>query len=168
MEQDSKTVFHVTQNFNAPIGQYVQHIDHQVLHFDENMQMQVLEQSLKTPTQAPERIVADLQTATEAASLPNIEGFRALLTVPYLRRESDCKQMLALITEPAWNNKDRARFALALYESGHVALQRENIRTFASWCHTCCDLLGWDNAVAKYRPSELTPNNATAKIKLYL
>ena len=64
MEQDRKTVFHVTQNFNAPIGQYVQHIDHQVLHFDENMQMQVLEQSLKTPTQAPERIVADLHTAT--------------------------------------------------------------------------------------------------------
>ena len=64
MEQDSKTVFHVTQNFNAPIGQYVQHIDHQVLHFDENMQMQVLEQSLKTPTQASERITSDLHTAT--------------------------------------------------------------------------------------------------------
>jgi hypothetical protein len=64
MEQESKTVFHVTQNFNAPIGQYVQHIDHQVLHFDENMQMQVLEQSLKTPTQASERIASDLHSAT--------------------------------------------------------------------------------------------------------
>lgn len=62
--QESKTVFHVTQNFNAPIGQYVQHIDHQVLHFDENMQMQVLEQSLKTPTQASVRIESDLHSAT--------------------------------------------------------------------------------------------------------
>ena len=62
--QESKTVFHVTQNFNAPIGQYVQHIDHQVLHFDENMQMQVLEQSLKTPTQASDRINSDLHSAT--------------------------------------------------------------------------------------------------------
>ena len=47
MEQDSKTTFQVTNNFNAPIGQYVAHIEHQVLHFDENMQMQVLEQSIK-------------------------------------------------------------------------------------------------------------------------
>jgi hypothetical protein len=79
--QDSKTVFHVTQNFNAPIGQYVQHIDHQVLHFDENMQMQVLEQSLQA---APEqKIVEDIHNSTRSAifkhSEPDIDGKRALL-----------------------------------------------------------------------------------------
>lgn len=80
MEQESKTVFHVTQNFNAPIGQYVQHIDHQVLHFDENMQMQVLEQSLKTPTQASERIQADLHAPTATAQPPYADYTRYIET----------------------------------------------------------------------------------------
>ena len=83
MEKDSKTTFHVTQNFNAPIGQYVQHIDHQVLHFDENMQMQVLEQSLKASPEPKNQVVEDMQRATLDAIFkskePDKEGKRALL-----------------------------------------------------------------------------------------
>ena len=81
--KDSKTVFHVTQNFNAPIGQYVQHIDHQVLHFDENMQMQVLEQSIKASPEPKNQLLEDLHASTLTSIFKHAEvdteGKRALL-----------------------------------------------------------------------------------------
>jgi hypothetical protein len=73
MEQDSKTTFQVTNNFNAPIGQYVAHIEHQVLHFDENMQMQVLEQSLTHQQEPKNQIVEDLNQGTLEAIFKHTE-----------------------------------------------------------------------------------------------
>ena len=108
-------------------------------------------------------------TATaEPAPEPNLEKFRSLLTVPYLNRKRECDAMIDLITQDGWSKKDRARFALALYESGNVALKREHISTFALWYDICRELLGWGTDKLAYRRHELTPNEATDKIKLYL
>ena len=63
MENENKTTFHVTNNFNAPIGQYVANIEHQVLHFDENMQMQVLEQTLKETPKPQNKVEDDIHSA---------------------------------------------------------------------------------------------------------
>lgn len=99
---------------------------------------------------------------------PDIDKFRSLLTVPYRNRKRECEAMLDLLTQDGWNQKDRARMALALYKSGNVALQREHIQTFAQWWRICCELLGWEGADASYKESQLTPNQATKNIELYL
>ena len=102
------------------------------------------------PAQPQRREVEDIvpveqqePTATvEPTPEPKLEKFRSLLTVPYLNRKRECDAMLDLITQDGWSKKDRARFALALYESGNVALKREHISTFAQWYDICRELLG--------------------------
>ena len=122
-----------------------------------------------TPTTLQSETIEEATILPVAQRLePNINKFRSLLTVPYLNRKRECEAMIELITRDGFCKKDRARFALALYKSGNVALQRENIRTFADWWRTCCNLLAWEGADAPYKESQLTPNNATKQIKLYL
>lgn len=101
-------------------------------------------------------------------SSPDIDKFRSLLTVPYLNRKRECEAMIELITREGYNKKDRARMALALYQSGNVALKREHITTFRQWCRICCERLGWDPSTANYNINELKPNEITRQIKLYL
>ena len=114
-------------------------------------------------------IVKPTEEITEVIeSQPNLDKFRSLLTVPYRNRKRECEAMLDLLTQDGWNKKDRARMALALYKSGNVALQREHITTFRQWWRICCELLGWEGADASYKESQLTPNQATKNIELYL
>lgn len=123
------------------------------------------------PAQPQRREVEDIVEPTVTAETtpePKFEKFRSLLTVPYLNRKRECDAMLDLITQDGWSKKDRARFALALYESGNVALKREHISTFAQWYDICRELLGWGTDKLAYRRHELTPNEATDKIKMYL
>lgn len=112
--------------------------------------------------------IANTPLPSANSPAPDIDKFRSLLTIPYLNRKRECQAMIDLITQDHWNKKDRARFALALYKSGNVALQREHIQTFAQWWRTCCTLLGWEGADSSYKESQLTPNQATKNIELYL
>lgn len=97
-----------------------------------------------------------------------IEEFLQLFTLPYQKRKEDCRKLIELLTQDGWAKKDRARFALAMYQSGNVALMRENINTFVDWWRVCCDMLGWEGADSPYKISQLTPNKATKQISLYL
>ena len=99
---------------------------------------------------------------------PDIDKFRSLLTVPYLNRKRECEAMLELITRDGYNKKDRARMALALYQSGNVALKREHITTFRQWWRICCELLLWEGADTCYRTAELTENELTKQILSYM
>jgi hypothetical protein len=99
---------------------------------------------------------------------PDLDKFRSLLTVPYLNRKRECEAMLELITRDGYNKKDRARMALALYQSGNVALKREHITTFRQWWRICCELLLWDGADTCYRTTELTENELTKQILSYM
>jgi hypothetical protein len=99
---------------------------------------------------------------------PDLDKFRSLLTVPYLNRKRECEAMLELITRDGYNKKDRARMALAPYQSGNVALKREHITTFRQWWRICCELLLWDGADTCYRTTELTENELTKQILSYM
>jgi hypothetical protein len=101
-------------------------------------------------------------------SSPDLDKFRSLLTIPYLNRKRECEAMLELITRDGYNKKDRARMALALYQSGNVALKREHITTFRQWWRICCELLLWDGADTCYRTTELTENELTKQILSYM
>lgn len=130
------------------------------------------------PQPAKETIVADIVPVAEAAAphskdvaierKVDVEAFKSLLTIPYRNRKEDCQHMLELLTQVGYSKKDRARMALALYQSGHVALKREHITTFKQWYTTCCELLGWDNGGTCYKESQLTPNAVSKQIALYL
>ena len=101
-------------------------------------------------------------------SSPDLDKFRSLLTVPYLNRKRECEAMLELITRDGYNKKDRARMALALYQSGNVALKREHITTFRQWWRICCELLLGEGADTCYRTAELTENELTKQILSYM
>jgi hypothetical protein len=124
MEKDSKNTFHVTQNFNAPIGQYVQHIDHQVLHFDENMEMQVLEQSLKASPEPKNQIVEDLQKATlESIFRPN-------------EQDKDGKKALLVAILDQTKHKSKACRLLYKYQTSfniHALDDRAKARVINAW-----------------------------------
>lgn len=128
------------------------------------------------PPPAKEKIVEDIvpvieetrREAVDAAHKVDIDAFRSLLTIPYLNRKDDCQHMLELLTQPGYSKKDHARMALALYQSGNVALKREHITTFKQWYGICCELLGWEDEKKSYTPRDLTPNQTTKQIQLYL
>lgn len=128
------------------------------------------------PSPAKEKIVEDIvpiieetrSEAVDAAQKVDIDAFRSLLTIPYLNRKDDCQHMLELLTQPGYSKKDHARMALALYQSGNVALKREHITTFKQWYGICCELLGWEDEKKSYTPRDLTPNQTTKQIQLYL
>ena len=116
---------------------------------------------------APQQLFTT-QEQTNQTLQHKTEDFIKLLSIPYQNRKEDCKKLLDILTQSGWSKKDHARFALALYKSGNVALQRENIRTFAEWWRICCDIFGWEGADSPYKESQLTPNKATRQISLYL
>lgn len=150
MEKETKTTFHVTQNFNAPIGQYVQHIDHQVLHFDENMQMQVLEQSLKAAPEPKNQIVEDLQTATLdsifRSNEPDKQGKRALLEAildQTKQKSKACRLLFKYKTSfnlDTLDDKAKARVInawiheLKLYGPHHFKREFTNQDFYSSYC----------------------------------
>ena len=157
-----KSTVHITNNFYGSIGQHIDHIDTQHVTFDKDMNMHIehVQHQHQPSTPSP--------STTANTPSPDLDKFRSLLTIPYLNRKRECEAMLEFITRPGYNKKDRARFALALYQSGNVALQREHIATFRQWCRICCELLGWDPTTANYNISELKANDATRQIKIYL
>lgn len=110
----------------------------------------------------------EITPSTEPQSSSDLDKFRSLLTVPYLNRKRECDAMLELITRDGYSKKDRARMALELYQSGNVALQREHITTFRQWWRICCELLHWEGADTCYRTVELTPNDLSKQIRLYM
>ena len=155
-----KSTVNITNHFYGNIGQHIDHIDTQHVSFDKDMNMQIANVNHQhlTPTPAP----------SAPAPTRDLEKFRSLLTVPYLNRKRECETMIELLTQDHWNKKDRARMALALYQSGNVALKREHITTFRQWWQICCELLGWEGANACYRTAELTENNLTKQILAYM
>jgi hypothetical protein len=110
-----------------------------------------------------EDIVPVDQPSTQKATIP---AFAQLFTFAYSeRRKSDFENMLALIQEPQWDNKDRARFALAIYQSEHL-IPRTKPSTFKDWYTLCCNTFDWQQG--NYEPRKLTPNEATRQILIYL
>lgn len=152
-----KTSINITNHFYGSIGQHIDHIDSQHVTFDKDMNMQIQQVNQQ-----------HLHTTPEPSPTPDLDKFRALLTVPYLNRKRECEAMIELITREGYNKKDRARMALALYQSGNVALKREHITTFRQWWRICCQLLHWEGADTPYKESQLTPNQTTKNIELYL
>lgn len=155
-----KSTVNITNHFYGNIGQHIDHIDTQHVSFDKDMNMQIAKVNHQhlTPTPAP----------SAPAPTRDLEKFRSLLTVPYLNRKREYEAMIELLTQDHWNKKDRARMALALYQSGNVALKREHITTFRQWWQICCELLGWEGANACYRIAELTENNLSKQILAYM
>lgn len=100
------------------------------------------------------------------APTATLQAFAQLFTFAYSeRRKSDFENMLALIQEPQWDNKDRARFALAIYQSDHL-IPRTKPATFKEWYMLCCHTFDWEQG--NYEPRKLTPNEATRQIQIYL
>lgn len=122
------------------------------------------------PTQQAHTPVAEdimpVQETPATATSGSLEAFAAMFTFAYSgRRKNDFENMLALIQEPQWENKDRARFALAIYESGNL-IPKTRPTSFKKWYQICCNTFGWKQG--DYEPRKLTDNEATRQIKIYL
>lgn len=103
---------------------------------------------------------------TQATPTRTIESFASMFTFGYCeRRKNDFENMLALIQEPQWEPKDRARFALAIYQSDNL-IPKTKPNTFKEWYLICCETFGWEQG--NYEPRKLTDNKATQQIKAYL
>ena len=103
---------------------------------------------------------------TQAPPTRTLESFASMFTFGYYeRRKNDFENMLALIQEPQWEPKDRARFALAIYKSDNL-MPKTKPNTFKEWYQICCETFGWEQG--NYEPRKLTDNKATQQIKAYL
>lgn len=154
MKEQDKQAPTVVNNFHAPIGQYVQyqHIEHMTIGSDGQVHVASSSQPAPQPTQAP-------PTRT-------LESFAKMFTFGYYeRRKNDFENMLALIQEPQWEPKDRARFALAIYKSDNL-MPKTKPNTFKEWYQICCETFSWEQG--NYEPRKLTDNKATQQIKAYL
>lgn len=82
------------------------------------------------------------------------------------KRKPDYESVLAIIRDEQWNDKDHARMALAVYNSGNmITLNRPN--TFLEWYRIFCEIFSFQFH-EDYTPSHLTPNRATIAIQTYL
>lgn len=113
-----------------------------------------------------EKIKDIAQPSTQAPPTRTLESFAKMFTFGYYeRRKNDFENMLALIQEPQWEPKDRARFALAIYQSDNL-VPKTKPNTFKEWYQICCETFGWEQG--NYEPRKLTDNKATQQIKAYL
>ena len=160
MEKEKNTQPHVTKNYHFEhVGQYIDYIHTQYVTIDKDAGIQISEvnnQHSSQPTPQP----------TQATPTRTIESFASMFTFGYCeRRKNDFENMLALIQEPQWEPKDRARFALAIYQSDNL-VPKTKPNTFKEWYQICCETFGWEQG--NYEPRKLTDNKATQQIKAYL
>ena len=71
----------------------------------------------------------------------------------------------SLISEQRWTAKDKARFALKIYESS-IMVPRMKPNTFKEWYNIFCSLFAI--TPGNYEPNKLTDNKATRQIEIYL
>lgn len=118
-----------------------------------------------SPTAAPEPITA----ITPVATTVNLEDFYQFFTIAYReKRKNDFTKLIELLTNPSFSDKDRARFAWAIYQAKKAILMpSKQPHTFTSWYRTCCKACGWNDSIT-YEPGKLTPNDATNLIQNYL
>ena len=122
--------------------------------------------SQSTMAQKHEDIQDVAPTEEEPTAATSLDAFAAMFTFAYAeRRKNDFENMLALIQEPQWENKDRARFALAIYQSGNL-IPKTRPASFKEWYQICCNTFGWK--IGEYEPRKLTDNQASRQIKMYL
>jgi len=89
------------------------------------------------------------------------------LTVAYRdKRKGDYENMLSIIHQSSWTDKDHARFALAIYNA-NILVPRTKPHTFSEWYQLFCNMFGFTYH-KDYEPGKLTPNEATRQIELYL
>lgn len=106
------------------------------------------------------------QTNEPSPTNPDLEKFEKLFIFKY-RGTVDYEQLMSLIQNPEYNkDKDRARFALAIYNSDKLLCQYRT-NTFRKWLKFCDELFNW-NLKTFYDPIKLTPNELTTKIAKYL
>lgn len=157
MEKEKNTQPHVTKNYHFEhVGQYIDYIHTQYVTIDKDAGIQIGEVNNQQPAPQP----------TQAPPTRTLESFAKMFTFGYYeRRKNDFENMLALIQEPQWEPKDRARFALAIYKSDNL-MPKTKPNTFKEWYQICCETFGWEQG--NYEPRKLTDNKATQQIKAYL
>ena len=157
MEKEKNTQPHVTKNYHFEhVGQYIDYIHTQYVTIDKDAGIQIGEVNNQQPSPQP----------TQAPPTRTLESFANMFTFGYYeRRKRDFENMLALIQEPQWEPKDRARFALAIYQSDNL-VPKTKPNTFKEWYQICCETFGWEQG--NYEPRKLTDNKATQQIKAYL
>ena len=82
------------------------------------------------------------------------------------KRKSDYENMLSVIHDSQWTDKDRARFALAIYESQDM-VPRYKPSSFQEWYRIFCAIFSFKYH-SDYDKNKLKPNNATRAIEIYL
>ena len=157
MEKEKNTQPHVTKNYHFEhVGQYIDYIHTQYVTIDKDAGIQIGEVNNQQPSPQP----------TQETPTRTLESFAKMFTFGYYeRRKNDFENMLALIQEPQWEPKDRARFALAIYQSDNL-VPKTKPNTFKEWYQICCETFGWEQG--NYEPRKLTDNKATQQIKAYL
>lgn len=157
MEKEKNTQPHVTKNYHFEhVGQYIDYIHTQYVTIDKDAGIQIGEVNNQQPSPQP----------TQTTPTRTLESFAKMFTFGYYeRRKNDFENMLALIQEPQWEPKDRARFALAIYQSDNL-VPKTKPNTFKEWYQICCETFGWEQG--NYEPRKLTDNKATQQIKAYL
>jgi hypothetical protein len=115
------------------------------------------------PQNAPQ---PSANTPSTPTTTDHIMDFAQLFTINYReKRKDDFENMLAILHQQH-SDIDRARFALAIYQSNNL-LPATRPATFKTWMNKCNQLLQW-NIQTEYKPYQLEPNETTQQLMLWL
>lgn len=121
-----------------------------------------------TKPAATDESITPVTTVTPVSTM-SLDDFYQFFTIAYReKRKNDFTKLIELLTNPSFSDKDRARFAWAIYQAKKAILMpSKQPHTFTSWYRTCCKACGWNDSIT-YEPGKLTPNDATNLIQNYL
>lgn len=96
MEKEKQAKFQVTNNFNCPIGQYIANIEHQVVHFDKDMQP-VFASEMQKPTR--EYAESGIKNPNESnTSIPQNASEDDILDLLFKVNDQDHEATIILLT----------------------------------------------------------------------
>mgnify|MGYP003499247411 CR=1 FL=1 len=128
---------------------------------------QLLDIQLAIASELSKRYRLDHYSASISLPETHLEEFGKLFIFSYREREKyNYEVLISYLTDTQYCNKDRARLAWAIYNSGKLLLHTKP-NTFKKWLQQCNTLLNWDLKTF-YDPSKLKPNKLTHEIAKYL
>jgi len=120
----------ITNNFNAPIGQYIAHVDKIEAHFDKDMTMQLSSDSPSPTTPTDPTRPTSLTSPTPPTS-PTIDTYFKGPFRGFGGNTDYLSQLKIELKNPNYSDTDICRIAVLIYQSN--VLNNRRPHTFKEW-----------------------------------
>lgn len=103
-------------------------------------------------------------STTNQTTKPNFAEFESYLSVAYYqKREAEYNAVLDLICNPDYSDREKAYFALVIYQTSGIMKTTKRPKTYAAWYKVFCDIFHLKHH-SDYNPEKLLPASDKAKI----